>query len=109
MNRWRDWWRQSELEARAAEDLLTTGHHAWCCFTFQQSAEKAIKALLEQQNLGIEGHNLNQLIRRLPGTPPQSVLGACSRLNRLYIPTRYPDAVPSGAPVDQYFEAGSPR
>lgn len=30
---------------------------------------------------------------------------ACSRLNRFYIPTRYPDAFPQGAPASQFFEA----
>jgi HEPN domain-containing protein len=30
---------------------------------------------------------------------------ACARLNRYYIPTRYPDAFDRGAPADQFFAA----
>jgi HEPN domain-containing protein len=36
---------------------------------------------------------------------PQAIQDACARLNRYYIPTRYPDAFPSGAPIQQFFEA----
>ena len=35
----------------------------------------------------------------------ESLQIACARLNRYYIPTRYPDAFAQGAPADQFFEA----
>jgi len=33
----------------------------------------------------------------------ESLRMACARLNRYYIPTRYPDAFDRGAPADQFF------
>jgi HEPN domain-containing protein len=53
------------------------------------------------------GHNLNMLVQAIQAqTPvPAAVSLAATRLNRHYIPTRYPDAYDRGAPADQYIES----
>jgi HEPN domain-containing protein len=101
-----DWLRQSEAEFKAATDLLNTNNFAWCCFTAQQSAEKSIKAILNHIQCGALGHNLNTLIQEIEQhlQVDKAVVDACIRLNRLYIPTRYPDAFASGVPAEQYFD-----
>ena len=87
-----DWFGQSEAELKAAKDLLATDNYAWCCFTSHQAAEKGLKAILEHLRSRTPGHNLNELI----GVVEQHIVvsvdlkSACARLNRLYIPTRYP-------------------
>ena len=100
-----DWFKQSEAEFKAATDLLNTNNFAWCCFTAQQSAEKSIKAILNHLQCGTLGHNLNTLIQEIEQhlQVDQAVTNACIRLNRFYIPTRYPDAFASGVPAEQYF------
>lgn len=104
MNRWQDWWRQAQRDVETARHLLEAGDYEWACFTSQQSAEKSLKAVLELRNLDHEGHSLNRLLRTVVGSDeaPDGIREACSRLNRLYMPTRYPDAVPEGAPYDQF-------
>jgi HEPN domain-containing protein len=106
MDRSGDWLGQGRGELAAARDLLAAGHWAWCCFTSQQAAEKALKAALEHFRVGRPGHNLNELRQALAAhvTIPTAIEEACARLNRYYIPTRYPDAFPSGVPVEQYYE-----
>ena len=101
-----DWLRQSEAEFKAATDLLNTNNFAWCCFTAQQSAEKSIEAILNHIQCGALGHNLNTLIQEIEQhlQVDKAVVDACIRLNRLYIPTRYPDAFASGVPAEQYFD-----
>jgi HEPN domain-containing protein len=101
-----DWLGQGRGELAAARDLLVGGHWAWCCFTCQQAAEKALKAALEHFRAGRPGHNLNELRQAVEAhtAVPVAIQDACARLNRFYIPTRYPDAFPSGMPVDQFFE-----
>jgi HEPN domain-containing protein len=101
-----DWLGQGRGELAAARDLLTGGHWAWCCFTSQQAAEKALEAALEHFRAGRTGHNLNELRQALEAhvAVPMPIQEACARLNRYYIPTRYPDAFPSGMPVEQFFE-----
>ena len=102
-----DWLKQAEAEFKAAKDLLSTNNFAWCCFTAQQSAEKAIKAILNHFRSEAFGHNLNTLIQEVEQYVQvnQAVKGACIQLNRFYIPTRYPDAFPSGVPAEQYVES----
>ena len=101
-----DWLKQSEAEFKAATDLLNTNNFAWCCFTAQQSAEKSIKAILNHLQSDTLGHNLNTLIQEVEQhlQVDQAVINACIRLNRFYIPTRYPDAFASGVPAEQYFD-----
>jgi HEPN domain-containing protein len=106
LDRSNDWLDQARGELAAARDLLAGGHWAWCCFTSQQAAEKALKGALERFRAGRAGHNLNELRQAVAAhlAVPLAIQEACARLNRLYIPTRYPDAFPSGAPIEQFFE-----
>lgn len=106
MQRTEDWMREAEAELQAARDLMSLGHWSWCCFTCQQSAEKALKAIGEYFRQNLAGHNLNLLLHDLEifVAIPENVRQACARLNRYYIPTRYPNAFDRGAPVDQFFE-----
>jgi len=44
-NRARDWFNQAVRDLEQAEDSRRSGRHEWACFTAQQAAEKAVKAL----------------------------------------------------------------
>lgn len=104
MRRTQDWLRQAEGEFKAANDLHNTQNFAWACFLCQQAAEKALKAALEHFGNPQFGHNLIELVIELKNfTTVSNVLeDICRRLNRFYIPPRYPDAFPSGASIDMY-------
>lgn len=106
MQRAADWLREARAELDAARNLFGGGHWSWCCFTSHQVAEKALKAVSEQFRTPQFGHNLNLLVHAAEThqAVPGSVRMACTRLNRHYIPTRYPNAFDRGAPVDQFFE-----
>lgn len=108
MLRWEDWLTQAGDDQAAAADLLATKHWAWSCFACHQAAEKYLKAVLEVRRLPHEGHSLPALLNKLHDSLqqelPDGVYDACRALNRLYIPTRYPDAHQEGAPVDNYGE-----
>lgn len=107
MQRAKDWLREAQAELHAAGTLFNEGHWAWCCFTCQQAAEKALKAILEQFRTPQFGHNLNLLCESVETRVAvhEPVRSACARLNRYYIPTRYPTAFDRGAPSEQFFEA----
>ncbi len=107
MRRTADWLEQAKGELKAAKNLLASGDYAWSCFVSQQAAEKALKAILEHFRSPTAGHNLLALIEEVGRfTPvPESLRGACRLLNRYYIPTRYPNAFPSGAPVNMFAES----
>jgi len=101
-----DWIEEAKGEFKAAEDLLKTSNYAWCCFTCHQAAEKALKAILEHLGSPTAGHNLIALVNEISKIVqvPREAEAACRVLNRYYIPTRYPNAFPSGAPVHMFFE-----
>jgi HEPN domain-containing protein len=104
MRRTKDWLDQAEGDLKAAKDLYNTGNHAWSCFASQQSAEKSLKAILESLAIPSIGHNLLLLLSTISEKIeiPNNIKSACKRLNRFYIPTRYPNAFPSGAPIQMY-------
>jgi len=99
--------REAEAELNAARDLFAHGHWSWCCFTSQQAAEKALKALSEHFRSPQAGPNLNLLVRALEPdvSISEGVRQSCAHLNRYYIPTRYPNAFDRGVPAEQFFEA----
>jgi len=104
LKRTADWLEQAKGELKAAKDLYATLNYAWCCFTCQQAAEKALKAILEHLGSPTIGHNLLALLNEVSKLTevPDRVRRACTILNRYYIPTRYPNAFPSGAPIHMF-------
>jgi len=82
----------------------------WACFKAHQAAEKAIKAFLWGLGKPQTGHSLPVLISKLRevlGNIPENVVEFCMRLNKYYIPTRYPDVWSEGIPEEQYTEKES--
>lgn len=106
LDRSKDWLKQAEFDHSTTKTLKDNEKFSWACFIAHQSAEKALKALLEKTNLPSWGHDLVDLVERVKQTisVPQIVVVACSRLNLYYISTRYPDSFPSGAPADKFTE-----
>ncbi|MGC8491974.1 MAG: HEPN domain-containing protein [Syntrophobacteraceae bacterium] len=88
----------------AAEDLhmgelaMREAIYNQVCFHSQQCVEKAIKALLTLQGkLAPRTHLLGDLLRLLDPNPFPVELGI-ALLDRFYLPTRYPDALPGSLP-----------
>jgi len=103
-----DWLKQAEADLAMARDAVKDGHNEWACFAAQQAAEKAVKAL--HLSLGNEawGHSVTELMDALGDSVPgygAELLDKARALDKLYVPTRYPNGLPSGAPTD-YFTRG---
>lgn len=103
-NRARDWFNQAVQDLQQAEDSRRAGRHEWACFATQQAAEKAVKAL--HLHLGQEawGHVVARLLRELPESVkvPQDLIEKGRVLDNFYIPSRYPNSHPAGAPFEHY-------
>lgn len=103
-NRSRDWLRQAQRDLEQAEDSRTAGRHEWACFAAQQAAEKAVKAL--HLHLGQEawGHVIARLLQDLPDsvTLPDGLIDRAHVLDAFYIPARYPNGHPEGAPFENF-------
>jgi len=104
MNRWPDWWQQSMRDFTHAEHALADADYEWAAFAAQQSAEKALKALI--MSIGGEpwGHSVTSLAEALPQNLPMAVetVEAANRLDKHYIPARYPNGFAEGYPGKLY-------
>jgi HEPN domain-containing protein len=77
------------------------------CFISQQSGEKALKACLYARGeRRVLGHSLFELLQDLKRSDIcfEAIVDAAKRLDRFYIPTRYPNGLPGGTPF-QVFDA----
>jgi HEPN domain-containing protein len=75
------------------------------CFISQQAGEKALKACLYA--LGkrrIIGHSLYEMADEISKHDPRykEISSEAKRLDRFYIPTRYPNGIPGGSPFEVY-------
>ncbi len=104
MNRWRDWWEQALRDFRHAEHSTDGGHYEWAAFAAQQAAEKSVKALILSCNGEPWGHSVTGLLEALPqgSKAPESLMEAANRLDKHYLPTRYPNGFPAGYPGKLY-------
>jgi HEPN domain-containing protein len=103
-NRSHDWYRQAQRDLEQATDARQAGRHEWACFAAQQAAEKAIKALHLHCAQEAWGHVAARLLRELPAqiTVPEELVQQAHVLDNFYIPTRYPNSHPEGAPFEHY-------
>ncbi|MBW1992734.1 MAG: HEPN domain-containing protein [Deltaproteobacteria bacterium] len=87
-----------------AQDSRQAGRHEWACFAAQQAAEKAVKALHLHYGQEAWGHVIAKLMHELPETIsiPVELLEKAKVLDNFYIPARYPNSHPSGAPFEHY-------
>ncbi|MCX7722088.1 MAG: HEPN domain-containing protein [Verrucomicrobiae bacterium] len=103
-NRAPDWLRQAERDLDHARDSQQAGRHEWACFAAQQAAEKAVKAL--HLHLGQEawGQVVSRLIEELPDSVqvPPELVDKSKVLDNFYVPARYPNGHPAGAPFEHY-------
>ena len=84
------------------------GYYAQTCFMAQQSAEKALKALLYLRGMRlIREDSISELLTRVADVYPglnryQEMAG---RLDRYYSVSRYLGVLPGGAPYEEVSEA----
>jgi HEPN domain-containing protein len=96
------WWRQAAADLRASSVLAEAGEWSHSCFQAQQAAEKSLKALLADRDEDLRSHSLAALLRELGGEVPQQWAAQARALDKLYAPTRYPDALGDVAPMDVF-------
>ena len=101
-DRSRDWFRQAERDLSHAEKSLRDRDYEWACFAAQQAAEKALKALHLFLGQDVWGHVLVKLLEELPFLVPEDIREGAYVLDTYYIPTRYPNGFPEGAPFEHY-------
>jgi HEPN domain-containing protein len=104
MNRWKDWLAQAERDLSHARHALEDGDFDWAAFASQQAAEKAVKALILARGGEPWGHSVTRLLDAAVqevGVPAETSDSA-RRLDKHYIPARYPNGFDQGFPSEMY-------
>jgi len=104
------WLETAAEDLRAAQALVEAGFHAHACFTAQQSAEKAMKAAWYLIGEAPWGHSIQRLVMDFPQKeqlPLEKLLDLARTLDRLYVPTRYPNGLPDFTPEQNFCAADS--
>jgi len=103
-NRALDWLAQAHRDLEQAQDSCAAERHEWACFAGQQAAEKAVKALHLRLGQEVLGHVVAHLLRALPKTITglENLIEKGRVLDNFYIPARYPNSHPAGAPFEHY-------
>ena len=93
------WLLFAHQDLRMAEMAMGEGLYNQVCFHAQQCAEKAIKGLLaHQRKIPPRTHRLADLLGLLEPDPFAEDRIEIQLLDRFYLPTRYPDALPVSLP-----------
>jgi len=99
------WLRQAENDLDFARFALPGRFFAQTCFMSHQVVEKALKALAYYRgDRYVTGHSLVDLLAQLQTSYPQleEMAKLMKKLDKYYIPTRYPDALPGSIPFEVY-------
>lgn len=104
MERSKDWLDEAIGDLEHARNDEESGFYNWACFSAQQAAEKGIKAVFQKMGAEAWGHSVADLIQELgkKHSVPENLFNASLELDKAYIPTRYPNAHPSGSPRSRY-------
>ncbi len=96
-----NWLKEAKWDLENANILLKNKRYSTAVFHSQQASEKAVKALLFYRNLNGWGHSINSLLEKYREEEKRqisTIQNEARELDRNYITTRYPDALPEIAP-----------
>jgi len=101
------WLTQAKDEFQDADDLRKRNRFYLALFHFQQAAEKALKAYLYLKVKSIEvfyTHSIDDLLEMTMDIDPDfKEVAQAKKLDKYYVPTRYPNGLPGGVP-SRYFD-----
>ena len=99
-----DWMKQGRRDLDHGRHSLDVGDYEWACFAAQQGAEEAVKAVIVKAGGEASGHSVTALLEALPESlrSGQQLVDVAKALDKHYIPTRYPNSHPQGAPFEYY-------
>ena len=110
-SREQDWLDQARRDLAHARHSLEDRDFEWACFAAQQAAEKAVKGVYQNRGAEAWGHAVSLLLGSLQEQEhaDDALVDAARELDKHYIPARYPNAHPEGAPFQFYTRGEAER
>lgn len=89
----KEWYFQSDYDLETAVDMFKSGRTVYCIFMCHLSLEKALKGLLIKRTgeFPSKSHNLIYFVDKLELDLSDSFYEFFFMLNKISVPTRYPD------------------
>jgi HEPN domain-containing protein len=106
------WFKQADYDLKDAQKAMSWGSFNLSCFLSQQAAEKALKAFLYFSGVdAVWGHSVGVLCKEAQKIDPafENILPLAKALDKYYIPTRYPDALPEETIPSEAYEEEDAR
>lgn len=101
------WLKQAEEDFETLNIVLEKKKYYMACFLAQQVGEKAAKGVMYFYGMQLFAmHSVYGLLKALQTyvAVPEELLRYAKRLDKYYIPTRYPDAFPDEIPANMFDE-----
>jgi|SRR5208337_1561668 len=88
-----EWFKQAAYDLKTAEIMLENKRFIYAVFMCHLTIEKALKGIYQHRlnDLPPKVHNLIYLVEKIGLSPSEKLYDAIFELNRVSIPTRYPD------------------
>ena len=88
-----EWFKQAAYDLKTAEIMLKNKRFIYAVFMCHLTIEKALKGLYQYRlnEVPPKVHNLIYLVEKIGLSPSEKLYDAIFELNRVSIPTRYPD------------------
>ena len=88
-----EWFKQAAYDLKTAEIMLENKRYIYAVFMCHLTVEKALKGLYQARANEVppKVHNLIYLVEKIGISPPDKLYNSIFELNRVSIPTRYPD------------------
>ena len=88
MERSADWMDEAQGDLEHTRNDVKGGFYNWACFSAQQGAEKAIKAVFQRIGAEAWGHSVADLLKELSEQHPLSegLMDGALELDKAYIP-----------------------
>lgn len=100
------WLKQAEYDLKEAERCLKDESFSYACFFAEQSAQKVLKSfLIAQGKRQVNIHAIGELLKEAAKFDKSfnDLVSLGQRLDRYYLASRYPDALPDPAiPAESY-------
>lgn len=106
--RYLDWFKEALDDLEVAQELFKLGKWSKVCFFSHQACEKALKAfIIKKFGFYMRTHSVRELLLEIEKriSVPHELIEKCGKLDRYYVPTRYPNAWPALAPHEHYDES----
>jgi HEPN domain-containing protein len=103
--RYRDWFEEAIDDLDAAKGLFQLCKWSKVCFFSHQAIEKSLKALcIKKLGIFLHTHSITKILEEIKKTIKisEELVIKAGKLDRYYIPTRYPNAWPALPPYKHY-------